>query len=338
MKSLVSLKSERIQPDNFDSDYDLAIFVSSYESRCVRSSNYDGLRFKHGLAVLFSQMKTTRPRIRHDSIIKDKIYTAHASSLILRPSVYDYASTTKDILSAIASKLDPTKANRIFVDITTCPKYYFAAILSQLFLSGYAVSYTFFYAEGRYTSDKTVIPFTESEWTLHTIPGLEGRFDPTLGRGFLLSVGFESPKVRRLVSRYLPDSIVLLEANPGFNDEYTIQARDAAQQVLDFSGTAAALYLEGQNAVVAPAGDGAAAYNALDSALNNGFLDIGGFNWTLVPCGPKPHALAMILFALTNPNCCFAYPAPQRYGVYQAEPTGVDWVYDVTDKSLLFIR
>ncbi|MHB9131121.1 MAG: hypothetical protein ACYDBB_08535, partial [Armatimonadota bacterium] len=157
MNSSVTLKSDRVCPNRFTGDYDLAIFVSSYESRCTQSSSYDDLRFKHAIPVLFSEMQTKRARIKHDKIIMKKAALASASPPIdLHPSVTDYMGTTKEILSAIASILDPQKANRIFIDITTCPKYYFAAIMSQLILSGFAASYTLFYAEGRYSAANRV--------------------------------------------------------------------------------------------------------------------------------------------------------------------------------------
>lgn len=339
MKGSVSLHSSRVSPDTFEQEYDLAIFVSSYESRCTRSSIYGGLRFKHALTILFSEMEKERAKFGHDDVILRKASSASTCHVSLEPSVTDYSQTTKEVLSVIARTLDPTRANRVFIDITTCPKYYFAALLAQLFLSGFATDYSFFYAEGRYSSPKKDgnIPFTESEWILHTVPGLEGGFDPTLGRGFVLSVGFESPKVRRLVSRYLPDSILLLEADPGFNSDYTDRARDAAQTVLDFSGTAATRYLQGPR-IAAHAGDATAALSALESAQRDGIWDVDGSNWTLVPCGPKPHALSMVLFALKNRNCCFAYPSPQRYGIYKSEATGQDWMYCVSDNSLSLAR
>ncbi|MHB1463360.1 MAG: hypothetical protein ACYC1M_18890 [Armatimonadota bacterium] len=336
MNNPVSVRSQRVSPAEFTGEYDLAIFVSSFESRCTRSSIYEGLHFKNSITVFFSEMKNMREELGHDQVIFQKASFATVKHSHLQPSVTEYDGTTREILQNLASMLDSSKPNRIFFDITTCPKYYFAAVLSQLFLSGFVDRYTLFYAEGRYSADTPVIEFTKTEWKLHTVPGLEGQFDPTLGRGFQLSVGFESLKVRRLVSRYLPDNIVLLEANPGFNSEYTDKAFVAAQDVLAFCGTASTHYQEGIQ-IIAAAGDAAAAYAELEAARERGLLDIDRFNWTLIPCGPKPHALAMVIFALSNPRCCFAYPAPDCYGNYRSEATGVDWVYEIADTSLSFV-
>ncbi len=84
----------------------------------------------------------------------------------------------------------------------------------------------------------------------------------------------------------------------------------------------------------AGAADASGAFEALLSGLEMGVWGHPDTNWTLVPCGTKPHALAMVMVALTNPRYCFAYPAPQAFGFYQSVAVGRDWTYRINDPSV----
>lgn len=212
------------------------------------------------------------------------------------------------------------------MDITCCPKYYFMALLGALLRDGLVYCIDLAYSEGEYASTEgTALTFTSGKWDPLVVPGFEGTYSPGNRRFFLLSVGFEGQRVLRLVSRYEPDRISLLMPDPGFNDTYTEEARSANETlVLEYR-------VPDCQIVKAYAGDAIEAWAKIDTT--NGIHRPATEDAMYFCLGPKPHALALTLAALTLNWPSLVYCRPTSYVRRDVRSTGSFWVYRVSDIS-----
>jgi hypothetical protein len=331
----LDINSRKAFPEIESGEYNLGIFVSSFESRASRITIYKNMTFDNAVLIRFVEEESRPQRINNDRILESFIKENSRKYEVLRCKVTSWTSTVQSMLQIVGKLLAPNDSNAIFIDITTFPKFYFCSLLTQFFFLGYGRRYDFFYAEGEYvwpsrTSRKL---FTRSEWVLCPVPGLEGQLDPSKERGFLVSAGWESPKVKRVLCKYFPNQISFLEANPGFNPSYTEESKKAVKDILKYVSVAGKEYLNRQK-MEAPAGNTESAYDVLIDGLRNDIWGDDDKNWTLLPCGPKPHALAMALVALCVPAYCLVYPTTRGYVVHDAIPTGIDWIHQVIDPSV----
>jgi len=323
-------KSKQIlKEDGINDHFDLFIFASSWESRCIEIIKYDSgnfifdssivLSFKLGGEKGYSQKylneitSFTSKKIKKDEIkfIKDE------------PD--ELKKVTKEIKDKILYLLEKLQRPLyIGIDITSCPRYFFLYLLGFCINHDITKKISFFYSEGRFEIDTKKYIRTKGNWKVKLISEFEAKYDPTKKKMFVVSAGFEGNQYRSLVFNNEPDNLGILLPSPGFNLQYEKKSEEECQQLIDEFNVKDTL-------IKAPAGDAIAAWSALKNpSVNKKDLNIIFFTF-----GPKPHALAMGVHGLLNKNISVAYRVPDGYHKLDVIPTEKFWRYDI--RNLIYI-
>jgi hypothetical protein len=219
---------------------------------------------------------------------------------------------------------------RLFIDLSTCPRYLSLGVACNMLSSGLASHVTVFYAEGNYSEDSSEESrhelFTKGGWDAIPIPSLEGEWAPNKRRAYLVSVGFEGSKTLRLISREEPDDIYVLFPDPGVKLEYVQRAREQNKTLMSL------LPDPSHDVIRAAAGDAIDAWKQLDVASRE---QPSEQNVYYVCCGTKSHSLALALRALVLRYPAVLYILPDQHKVAETHPLGVYWRFDIKDVTAL---
>jgi hypothetical protein len=270
-------------------------------------------------------------RDRHDKVLKtfgDKISPGCRALLGSSRKIGILWNQLHDYIVGIHGAT--RRSLRLFIDLSTCPRFLSLGLASSTLASGIAQEVTFFYAEGNYPEEASEESryelFTEGGWDAVPIPSLEGEWAPTKRRAYVVSVGFEGSKTLRLISREEPDDVYILFPDPGVRPEYVERAWDRnvalIRQLRDSES----------DVIRANAGDAIAAWKTLDHACKDKPEEQ---NVYYVCCGTKPHSLALALRAMVLRYPAVLYIVPDRHKVVIVDPLGIFWRFDIKDMTAI---
>ena len=311
--------------------FDFLLLASSWDKRCVCVTKSRDLRSNHGALLLFDTRDDLRLRDDHDPRLARFLEETVDNSAVIHGDSTDTGSVwsrLSEMFLKVARKYK--RPLRIFIDLSTCPRYLSIGLAVEGLKSGIASEVTFFYAEGKYPEEKSKEEqhelFTTGRWDSIPIPGLHGVWDPEKRRAYVVSIGFEGSKTLRLVSREEPDNVSVLFPDPGVKPEYVGRAARNNATLLK------AFRVADERIIRAAAGDAIAAWKALSVST----VDVPEEqNVYYVCCGTKPHSLALGLRALVADYPAVLYIVPDRHRVADTEPLGVFWRYDIRDVTSL---
>jgi hypothetical protein len=314
--------------------FDVALFASSWDSRCLCVTGSSGLRAERAIVLLFTQKDSLGFRLKHDEQLLSYVKRAATEVALIREASSALDQIRRSIMATVREALQAAgRPLRIFVDLSTCPRFYALDLLATCIKRGIAERVSIFYAEGKYPEEKTAADqyelFTAGGWNAAPIPALRGEWDPNKRRSYLVSIGFEGAKTLRLISRAEPDHVSVLFPDPGVYPEYVERTRKNNEQLFRS-------YAIRENQIVrAPAGDAIAAWRGLtEAALEKESRD----NVYYVCCGTKPHSVALGLRALAAGYAAVLYIVPDRHKVVDTTPKGVYWRFDVQDVTAISER
>lgn len=313
-----------------EKNYDVAIFVSSWEERCLCFANADDWTAESTILILFTDRDSAGARDKHDAILKAQVksHSQHVEIVTGRSIDIDsvWESIFNHILQVYGKKQRPLK---ILLDSSTCPRYYALAVVGACMAEGISGMISVTYAEGHYPEQKSgkhgteEIKFTDGHWRAVAVPYYEGSYSPGKKRFYLISIGFEGWKTLRVVSRADPDRVSILFPNPGFKPEYAERTKNDNEDLIK------QFCIPTEQIIQAAAGDAIGAWKSLSAASierqNNE-------NSYFLCCGSKPHSLALGLRALALGHPAVLYNLPQGHSVVPVVSNGVFWRYDL--KSL----
>ncbi len=316
-------------PSQLEGEYDVLVAASSWDQRCLCITHCRNVKAEHGIVVLFDHRDSLGLRDSHDAQLERFCDRACETKHVVRGSsvqvaeMWDSLSAT---LEQIRRKLQ--RPLRLLLDLSTCPRYYAAAILSEHFGGGLVEQVVVFYAEAKYPL-KREISFTSGGWSPVPIPGLLGRFDPGKKRFYLVSVGWEGWKTLRVVGRADPDRVSVLFPEPGYKPGYTAKAREQNAELVT------RYLIPDDQIILAPAGDAVAAWKALsDADLERPCSE----NVSYLLTGTKPHSVGLVLRALVLGAAEVLYIVPEEHVVLKTVPNGKFWKYDIRDVTALRSR
>ena len=324
-----SERSESVR-DSVHGQFDFALLSSSWDKRCLSVIEADKLRATRCIVFLPSLRDDLGLRDRHDPLL-----VQFADSIGTCQELRGNSSDIEGLWNALADRVDAMRKTlarplRIFIDLSTCPRFLSLGLLSHTLLSGVAHEITVYYAEGRYPEEQREEDqhelFTAGGWNVLPVAKLEGEWNPDKRRAYLVSVGFEGSKTLRLVSREEPDEVSLLFPDPGVKDEYVKRAWERNRALIE------RFRIPETKIIRSNAGDAIDAWKQLDLAA----LDLPDEqNVYYICCGTKAHSLALALRAVVLRYPALLYIVPDRHRVLNVEPLGVYWRYDLKDMSSL---
>jgi hypothetical protein len=309
--------------------FDAIVLTSSWDSRCLSITAVDQVSADLGICALFENRGELGLRDEHDPRVLGWLGERSERLVKVEGASENLADIWGQILGPLRAQLrEKNRPLRVLVDLSTCPRYYAAGLLSSGLEHGIFSAATFFYAEAAYTEQtklgSVVKPFTGGRWRSVPVPDRMGIYSPTKRRFYMVSVGFEGAKTFTAVNRADPDRVALLFPRPGFRPEYEKLCSEQSDQLIEEYLIAPELTVE------APAGDMVKAWQRL---TERGIERPEEENTFYLCSGTKPHTLALTLRAYALGTPTVLYNRPDTHIETVTEPSGVFWTYEITDRT-----
>jgi hypothetical protein len=303
--------------------FDLMVLVSSWDTRCISIVEGDDLHAKYGVTMYFNARDNKGLRDKHDLLLENFCKAScSAFNKVCGSSTDVHGMWDKLLKLIIIARRECGRPIRVFVDISSCPKYFAMAILGYCLRTGIAEKVTMFYAEGIYEEkvEASEVAFTGGHWSTVAVPSLEGTYDPEKKRFYLISVGFEGFKTLRVVSKADPNRVSVLFPNPGVLKEYAQRTREDNRELC--------IGIPEEQIIEAHAADVIGCWRSLEEHSSE---SPDTENTYYLCCGTKPHAIAMALRAIALEYPAVLYNIPEKHSVVHIRPAGEFWRYDLQD-------
>jgi hypothetical protein len=317
--------------DVFGGDFDVALIVPSWDPRSVEVAR-GSLRFKLAVVPLMTNRGVTDRRNTNEDLLLTYLHST-------ADEVRTFDATSEDVESTFQAVLDATQEMvkrldrplKVFIELTTCPRYLSLGVAALLLRRGWAYQVTFGYTAGSYGAGPETDPFddvfTVGRWEAIAVPGLEGWHDPGKKRSYVVGVGFEGAKTYRLLASADPDRVAVVFPDPGVQPDYVTRATSENAELLT-------QYVFGEADVVrAGAADVVATLAAMETA---GLENLDEENTFYLTCGSKPQSLALALRAFYLESPAVLYPLPKRHRESLVSALAMHWTYTAYDRSSLF--
>lgn len=222
--------------DLVQGSYDLALLAAAWDRRSGCIAEAPNLNLKFALLLTFASRDPLGIQEANEG--KLRAYLSRTGCV-----VESVTSVSEDVelewtrIWNAAKSLAGKRSQRVFIDLTGCPRFYSLGLLAALFATGMASEICLFYAEGQYDSspylsDPLDVPFSIGQWRNLPIPFLQGEVDPTKGKYFLVSVGFEGAKTARVLAREDPERISVLYPIPGVAKGYEAEVTERNREIV----------------------------------------------------------------------------------------------------------
>ena len=246
--------------DLLEGHFDAIVLTSSWDSRCLSITAADQVSADLGICALFENRGPAASK--HDPQVLAWLGEHNERLVKVEGASENLADIWGQILGPLLALMrEKNRPLQVLVDLSTCPRYYAAGLLSSGLERGIISTATFFYAEAAYTEQaepgRVVKPFTGGRLALGSVPDRMGIYSPTKRRLYMVSVGFEGAETFTAVNRADPDRVALLFPRPGFRPEYEKLCSEQSDQLIEEYLIAPEMIVE------APAGDMVKAWQRL---------------------------------------------------------------------------
>lgn len=327
-----SFMSREIEP-LWDRTYDLSIIATSWDKRCLCITNAQRLFLGHCVMVIPDAKDSIGLRDEHDPKLHDfaRLNSKTMEPLNLATGDMGAWPRLRKIFRNFFSENSMPGGARVFIDLSTCPRFLTLGLLKEALLSGLVRSIDFAYSEGIYPPPPASydgieeISFRDGPIRAVPIPGFLGDFEPGVDKLIVASIGFDGWKTLNLLTREEPDAVAVLIASPAASPDYELRAtRSNAALIQRF-------LVNEEEMLRARAGDAIAAASVLRRARE---VMTGRRNTYYLCAGNKPHSLGLALDAMTSDSVTLLYVKPTRHTPVKVEPSGVFWRYTVSQSVL----
>lgn len=258
--------------------YDLSLFASGYESRCIHIPGLINPNIvTNPLVFGFLEESKSGRRVQNDAFFSKKWNCAPIplSGDDEKP-IYEYLRKHTQSLN---------RPIHILLDYSSMSRLWYAAVLNWARFAGPGkdVIIDFIYAMGRYEEEKHPMIIRE----MVSIPGCEGRAYRLRHSVAVFGLGFHGLAALCVLDRLEADTVYAFLAAPRAPNEYYEATQKINQDLIANHKTKAILEL--------PMASIESCYRHLADTIAPHRPD---GEITLVPMGPKPHVLAAILVAM----------------------------------------
>jgi hypothetical protein len=280
------MKSLRVLDHDLDDvckeQYDVSLFASGYESRCIHVPGLiDPSTIANPLVFGFTEELKSGDRPHNDAFFLEnwKLAPIPLSGDDEKPIYEHLQKHTESLVGPIC----------ILIDYSSMSRLWYAAVLNwaRLAASGRTVIIDFVYALGIYEGEEH--PFVIRKMV--SIPGCEGRAYRLRETVAVFGLGFHGLAALCVLDHLEADTVYAFLATHGARPEYAAKTREVNRDLINDRKTKPILEL--------PLASIESCYRQLAETIAPHRPD---GEITLVPMGPKPHVLASILVAMRFPE------------------------------------
>ncbi len=260
--------------------FDLAVFCSGYEERCIHfASRFEGAKAGQVEVLGFRQLSNSDQRKRNDSYFRE---TWHKEPVLL--SGDDDAAVYQFLGQHCQGSVF-----RVLVDYSSMSRLWYAAILNwaRSQLQADEVEIVFVYSTGVY--ENQLIPIVIED--ILAIPGCEGgalRFGDAVA---IFGLGFYSLMTECVYEQLEPDRVYAFLSSPGASPEYAARVLSSNDFLIQHSDAVIEVPLSSVETAVRYLAELVLPHRPHSEVV-------------LIPMGPKPHVLASILLSMRFGDIC----------------------------------
>ncbi len=280
--------------------YDAAIFASGYESRATHLAT----ALKGKLDCNTHVLGYTDYSDNHQRKMSDTFFSTHFSS--------EFHSEQRKSQQTIYSILDRVRNSstsnlHLLVDYSSMSTSWYAALLSWCSNTSFDrdVTIDFFYSLAEYMPEH---PRLELQ-SVAAIPGFEGMPYTLAMSTAIVGLGFDGWSATAVVEELEPEVLIAIYADPGAHDEYSQRARDANKAILEDADQVFPLPIRSVRIV----------FQAIAELISE---FIHESDVSIVPLGPKPHRLGMLLAAQRFRDCTVLRIHGDEHGIDERKAAG----------------
>ncbi|MFA7384160.1 MAG: hypothetical protein WC001_11980 [Desulfurivibrionaceae bacterium] len=261
-----------------DELYDISLFASGYESRCIHiPAKITPSMVTSPLVFGFTEEPHSGNRPKNDNF-----YLKQWNRKPIPLSV-DGDKPIYEELNRQAESLD--SPIRILLDYSSMSRHWYATVLNwaRFAASNKDIIIDFVYSMGKYDEAKKPMVIR----SMASIQGCEGRAYRLRESIAVFGLGFHGLATLAVLDQLEADTVYAFLASPGSSKKYVAKAREINKDLINDNRTKALLEL--------PLASVEKCYRLLAETIAPHRPD---GEITLVPMGPKPHVLASILIAM----------------------------------------
>lgn len=315
--------------------YDLGVIAASWDPRCTEIACAPNLTF--GVLLICAPKITDRDGLRkhHDVVIKDAAQRSAAETKYIYFGPAELEDSWAVLREGLWQSLRRVRNSglRLFLDITTCPRYLTLALLKEALSSGLCSVIDIGYTEGDYPPPPIdfegieEVSFKSGPTNSIVIPGYLGDFEPGRDKTYLVSAGFDGWKTLNQLNRRDPKRVALIFADPGVRNEYVLRARRGNAGLIERFGISAS------DVLCAPAGDAITCWKVIQEWASAGTDTVNLF---FLCAGNKPHSLALALYAMDNVEVTLLYNQATRAHPVKVKRGSSVWMYRISPRVKIF--
>jgi hypothetical protein len=309
--------------------FDFGLVGSSWDKRCTAISRCHSIRFESSVIVKPLTATPSAVLEAHHTNVHDFCSSNSELCNVLETDTETLNATYERIRSLFWSAVgdrDRATPARIFIDVSTCPRFLSLALLREALLSGIVSEVCLGYSEGKYPTAKPSyngleeIAFSDGAFQAIPVPGYYGEFEPSRGKLFIVSLGFDGWKTLNLLIRKEPERVLALLASPGGAEDYEDRALAANSALIE------RFRLTDEGILKATSGDAVEAWRRItEASLEN----LEEENIYYLCSGNKPHSIAFALRALSLESPTLLYNSPSKYLPLEIDFNGTFWMYSI---------
>lgn len=312
----------RSREDNIDSDYDIAVFFSSFESRAlVGSQLLKEKSCRDAVVVCFEEAEEHDLRRSHDALLLSQVNRVSRNApLVVRASVKGGERLVEDILyKALSSAFGLN--SRWFVDLGGAPSASYIGLLGYLRELHPAPRVTLFNPTGTYGDQQYGYSFTEGFEKNVWAPRFWGQPNPLLSWHYVFLMGFEGERCVNVLEECEPWIVSAILGDPGYGPDDAKEALSGNEMFLREAS------LTEKDLIRCNAASPTETWQALQDLVKR---DDGKHNFCFVPVGTKGHAVGCALCAMALSTPAILCHIPRAYSIRDAKRGEYLWRYEIT--------
>lgn len=329
--SIISIENFLTQQRNWD------VFISctSFEERCLRSSNiFLDKKVKFETSIVFNYKENDPGNKKEEN---KKRMVDNLSKLSNFVYIFDTESVSfpsegiKKFLNFLKEKDISILNKNVIVDITVFTKpYYFLffKVMKEIFsLCKFHVIYTEPEEYTRKRSNINEIILTEGLDRIESIPSFGGS-SADRKDALIIIMGFEGKRSIEVFSSIDPELTYAVNGFPSFQPGWHRMSMEANLRFLKESGACDHLFF-------APAVDPFETRKVVSNIVNEIENKNQNLNLVIAPLGTKMQAFGVLLYALQNKKVKVIYPFPSVYQPDYSYKYGPTWIIKVDLDKLM---